>query len=260
MESTTNMSIADGDRTLVYEAIRNLLNRRRQMVPWPFSLDETEQLYLPRAVWELKQNLGSGVQPTGDYTTLLFTFNKQCVRVPGILRDQAPVLTIHRAGPLLCSQKDVVWDVLPSSPSYARFREWAANAAKIQLTNELVFDTTNKAFKKMTTFRQFYKALPETFNAVIHYSDALTKARHYHSYSRAASKLRSIATELRAEGASGARNLPEEVAEAVRQHKAVIEMVMASSMLLPICDDMGNGPFRSTWWRSRITQGGEQFF
>lgn len=249
-----NMSIADGsDRSFIDQAVKNLLNRRKQMAPWPFDVHSTEQLFIPMGVWELRDKLRT--TQLFDYTDLLNRDVIQRVKVSGIIANRDLDLDLMCTTQFWSTHERKELPVLTSSPHYLRFREWAETATKIQLTNELVYDTVSACVKSMTTYRQFWKALPETMSAIAGYADHLKKNGDPYDSRRAREKLAKAMPELRKSGADAARKLPEEIAAPLRKHKAVIETVMASSMLLSPKTALDNGPFQRTWFRGRITKG-----
>ena len=239
----TSMQISQGDREAMNAAMMELLLRRRQLAAWPFDRDETELLYIPRNIWDLKAHIRNY-----DCGKLLYHDNEQQITVLGLLSTAVTVNVQSSSynlwsGQYLHSNKPNM-PVCKAAPHYRDFMSWLAGAIKIEATNQRVYNVWTSVVNTTTTFKQLEKALPVSLQAIT----AQYAVGDAWQYRKERGKLAAIKVLLETEGARRARTLKEETLELLRPNKSLIEGVLAQCVILPNhCGLLKGSEFDRTW-------------
>lgn len=235
-----NMSIADGDRYMLESHFDDLLQRRKQLAPWPFTMEhQITQLYMPPVLFHTIVKLRDRCEPD----VWLHRNRNVHVEVPHILKGKLvqvriscnDYLPVPRSGHLRAVE---------TAPTWPQFHAWTKQAAQIEFTNNAVENTFRQALKQATTYRQLAKALPETMKAIASHNSCKRPAYHLR---RATEKYKEVVKELGEDGGSRARSLPPELQRIIQERRKLIETTMAQAVMLPDKNHIGDHPWGDTW-------------
>lgn len=240
------MNLSDSDKAMAFEFSRTLVTRRKQMCPWPLTAGETETLYIPSNLLAMRDELLARNESTKE---LLYYGQRLSIDLSdypirgkkwkvGISTNNYQSMWV----PQNCSTVDACYE----SPHWATFQTWALTAYKVEYENLLVLNTIGRLFNVATTWKQIHKALPETLNGLLIQAGS-SDARRSWSYKSNTRKLKEVAQQLRSEGSSRAKNLPDIAADMIKRRGSFVESIMAQAALLDEKTVLDDGPFQDTW-------------
>lgn len=241
---TTNMQLSQGDKEMIGFGVAALLDRRKQLCPWPFTIEQTEKLFITENVWRARQQI---VDLNPNYDDLFYKGSVQKISVQNVVVNRELDILIRCSARFWCGQSNEKLPAVTHAPHYPEFHQWCVEAAKVQAMNEHVGRIITKVLNKATTYRQIHKALPETLSALTsHY--ASEKRKNSWNYRNAIHKLGNVTAELGSTKVNRAREMPQELKETLAGHRHHVEQTMAMAVLLPDHDGTGHGqPFDATW-------------
>lgn len=236
----TNMSISGGDREMMSHYTADLLNRRKQLAPWPFTTaEQVTQLYMPPIVYSTFEKLG-------DFEPVNQWLHKQryvFVKVPEVIRGEYVKIRIHSRDNMIANRTEPL-PAVQSVAEWPKFHAWVKAAVKIELTNQLVGATIKDTLNHCTTFKQLAKALPETMKAIAQHNSI---KRPMWGYARASTKYKDVMKELGEDGGKRARSMHPELQKILQDRRNLIESTMAQAVMLPNNDWIGDHPWAETW-------------
>ena len=237
-----NMSIADGDREMFLDYTSCLLNRRKQLAPWPFtSHEQVIQLYMDPVLYSTLNKLNEHMRnPASQWLHMQRFFE---IDVPGVKKDGLVTVQLHSTDGLPCLRNGK-GRAVTTTEYWPEFYEWTKQAARIELTNQLIYNTVKSVIMHTTTFKQLAKALPETMKAVAQHTSV---SRQQWYYNRARAKYPEVMKELGDNGGMRARAVTPVLQEILSDRRALIEGTMAQAVMLPNVDQIGDHPWRDTW-------------
>ena len=235
-----NMSLADGDRYMLESHFDSLLMRRKQLAPWPFTMEhQVTQLYMPPVLFHTFNKLRDHCAPD----VWLHRNRYANVEVPHIIKGKLVGVRIS-CKDYLPTPRTGNLRAIETAPTWPQFHEWTKQAAMIEFTNHVVEQTFKRALKNATTYRQLAKALPETLKAIAAHNSL--KSPPYH-LRRASHKYTEVMKALGDHGGSRARSLPYELQNVIKTRRKLIESTMAQAVMLPANNYIGDHPWGDTW-------------
>jgi hypothetical protein len=108
-------------------------------------------------------------------------------------------------------------------------------ALKVETENQIAHEAIKQTVAAATTYKQLFKALPQTMQAVVAHASTVENNWEYRSNRP---KLREVLAINNSEGATRARNLPDGVNHMLRRRQALVETTLASAVMLPPHDGM----------------------
>ncbi len=238
-----NMSMCMGDNDMLTWAVTALLNRRRQLCPWPFDVTQTELLYIPKNIHDLKPHLME-VEGLCAITNSIsldtgYKVNNQNVQLHIKHKES------HLWGGAGWNAKN---KLVPSSSSQAEFLTWLRNAIQVQSMNEVTHAAALSTIRACTTYKQLQKALPQSMKAIRAHVDSVSSRSNY-QHTRAIEKFKEVMVEIGDTGGGRAKVMPPELTAVLDKYKATIEGTLASAVLLPAYEGLDqNSAFTNTWF------------
>ena len=238
-----SVNISDTARQQLRNAASHLLDRRKQMCPWPFDVAETEQLYIPRHIWDVGDRIRTA-HPKGKH--LLNTSSGQTVRMLDVLPDKYtnPVVSIICTGHIWTFAGEV--NACTGTELYPKFRSWVRKAAKIELEKETALAAFRLGMGACTTFKQLHKAMPEMCKGTLGYFSNQNDDANTYTMGNFAQRAGEITAELK--NSSRAQSLPHAVRETLENARIISEPAFVQAMMM---DNSGNisraGSFHRSW-------------
>lgn len=237
-----NMSISEGDRSMFLEYTNALLNRRKQLAPWPFTdANQVKQLYMDPVLYSTLNKLnGHTRDQVWSWLHLQRYFD---VSVPGVKKGELVTVRVSDTDGLLCLRMGK-GRAVTTTEYWPEFYQWTKQATRIELTNQLIHATVKRVVRRTTTFKQLTRALPETMKAVAQHIEVSTSQWHYN---RPRKKYVEVMKELGDDGGARARAMPSELQQILLDRRSLIEGTMAQAVMLPNVNELGDHPWRDTW-------------
>ena len=240
-----NMQLSQSDKEMLLSYSRQLLARRKQLAVLNLKIDEVEQLYLPRYFYHTIKKLAER-DPSNERFYNRST--AQQVRYDSFLGDK-PLrifLRCNRQNKMIATYtSDYDPRIQMDSPYLSEFRRWCIEALKVETANQVTAYVVNRVISDATTYKQMFKALPESMKAVAAHSE--TRDRDW-AYRSQRTKLKEVLAENNRDGAGRARSLPDETVALLDRRRSTVEEVLAMSVLLPDHDgQLEHSVFDQTW-------------
>lgn len=248
----SNMQLSDSDKEMIKSYTQTLLNRRKQLCPLEMSIENVERLYIPSYFYNTLQDLFlrdvklPGYMHKNTYVDLRLPFN---IDLDVISTARAHIQVNRGSGTRLITTADngTPLMAIKSSPGYRAYAEWCAKVVEVELTNRVVAYVVRHVLNTATTYKQLFKALPESMQAVAVQADIHDKQNDW-AWRNQRSKLKEVLRINNKEGAERARNLPAYTNEMLNRRRALVEQMLATSVMLPAHDGLGaDSVFQNSW-------------
>lgn len=243
-----NMSLGQSDREMLQTYLLALLQRRKQLAPLRMSVEQIERVYVPGYFYATVAKLNERDPNNRFFLNAADNVPVAYKNFYGAGKDLHVYLRAKRVTMMAYNNRiDSSAPVLENSPFIRPFREWCVQAVKVQTTNQIVYYVARDIITSATTYKQLFKALPETMEAVsAHCSLPFVDGQWVYRNQRV--KLRECLKINKQEGAKRARALPASTLDLLNSRRTLVEGTLASAVLLPHHDGIGEDlTFDRTW-------------
>jgi hypothetical protein len=238
----TSMQLSAGDRQFLNNCSTLLLHRLKQQCPWPFDIDQTESLYIPRPLLKLKHEFKSR-----SADGLLFSGRQQRVVIhPGIVLPASSVtlVLISKHNFWVANSSRSKLSILKTSPHFPEFIHWLRGTVKVSRAMHIAYNLSCAVTQYSTTYPQVLKAMPEFLYAV----ESATPELPRWGYRNQINKYNEVMKILKHNPPTRARKLKPELVAELEQWRALSEAQFAKAVMLPahngLCKD---SVFDDTW-------------
>lgn len=246
--TTVTLSISETDRQATSQAIQDFLSRRKQLVPWPFSIEDTERLYIPEYALSSFDRVK---QHFPDIKDFFHASHDQSIVMDDVLKEEYVIIRMHSKGRIKTTRVSDPIKAIRTKAYYPAIHKWASEAIKIEKSNIYALQAYRDIMRYATTFKQVHKLAPEFLPAVA--AQQAAQKRSAWGYRNAHAKMQKVCAALRNEDNKRARGLGVEATENYDKHKKMIRAIVAQASLLPCHDGLLDGSnFDYTWVTTRM--------
>lgn len=244
-----NPSFIGGDRSFVLAHLKRLLERRRSLVPWPLTKQETPLLWWPDKSYDLLHEL----KLLGNYDKAFEYDYSISLEIPPsgatgfsqlsvMSMEGVPVFNNRNSGSLKGSFNFTATGVVAS-----KFNDWFQKARVIHSWNLIAEDVLSDMTSETRSWGQLRKAFPEMYDSLAD----IQMPNDAWKYSNSALRVTSLLKLFRDRGHAGAHDtLSNELKQKIRLRKAPLIAVLkqALSISSSVESYLDDGIFKKTWF------------
>lgn len=242
-----NLSFLVSDKLSMETYLTDALARRKQLCPFPLTLDDMIDVqHSPHVAREIRRlREGSPKAIHWGATALLMVPDpdhpENALKVSLRTFNPLPLACSH-TGPaeLYTGERAEIVRCWEHGPQTALLREWAWKALQIELENRWALGILKKVVAKATTHQQVHRYVPETYNLLAD-QEVSTRANRWGS-----TRFRELLEELKEVGSSRAQKI---ILEGVSvKDRSNLKSLIVHTLLLPVHNGLEKGvEFDQTW-------------